>query len=103
MAQSVGQRPPRVLDALICQHFRYWQRDNGDLDISLSGFCRAGVSNDWCVRLALKELLKLGLIEIKKGKVKRHTEHRPNLYGLTMYKREGGFIESANHANRAFV
>jgi len=40
---SVNDR--RMLDALMCQHFRYFQRSNGDLEISFGGFLRAGITH----------------------------------------------------------
>ena len=38
---SVNAR--RVLDALICQHFRYYQKENGNIQISYRQFQNAGV------------------------------------------------------------
>jgi hypothetical protein len=92
----------RVMDALICQHFRYRQKDNGDLQVSYGGFLRAGASHGKYVAEAIKRLLAKGMIESKQGIPANPYMWRPNMYGITMYLENGGYIESANR-NFVFV
>jgi hypothetical protein len=96
---SVNAR--RILDALICQHFRYCQKDNGDLQISYSGFMKAGVTGRRHASAAIKELLASGMIKAKQGISKSPFLRSPSLYELTFYGgNSGGLIKIAN---RAFV
>jgi hypothetical protein len=40
--RSLSVNARHMYDALICQQFRYWQGSNGELQVSFSGFQRAG-------------------------------------------------------------
>jgi hypothetical protein len=95
---TVNER--RVIDALICQHFRYFQRSNGELQISYQGFERAGVSNKRHLRAAHARLIANGTIVRKQGVATRPGIAPPYLYELTMYRKNDGYIAAAN---RRFV
>jgi hypothetical protein len=69
---SVNER--RMLDALICHHFRCHQKSNGKLQIPYSAFRRAGITSDQRVAIAQARLAELGLIGFKQG-----VNHDPNL------------------------
>jgi hypothetical protein len=72
---SVNER--RVLDAITCQHFRYYQRDNGDLKVSYSDFAHAGISNRRQASAAIKRLREIGMIDTKRG------AHKYKTYGAS--------------------
>lgn len=84
---SVNAR--RVLDALICQHFRYCQRENGDLQIS-----------PCMITPALRELKEADLVETKQGVACNGIMRPPTLYELTMYRPKNSFQKEAS---RRFV
>jgi hypothetical protein len=82
---SVNER--RMLDALICHHFRCHQKSNGDLQISYSAFRRAGITSDQRVAIAQARLAELGLIGFKQG-VNPDPNLRcpPLLYEILLYR-----------------
>jgi hypothetical protein len=88
----------RVHDALTCQHFRYEQRDNGDLQISCRGFKKAGVT--WrLLPSALHELESRGFITTRQGMPPNGIMRPPTLYGLAVYAKTC----VAKTASRPFV
>ena len=95
---SVNDR--RMLDALMCQHFRYFQRSNGDLEISFGGFLRAGITHRRYVAASKDKLAAMGLIAFKQGIGTNPDLLPPTLYEITMYRKDDGYIKAAN---RTFV
>ena len=93
---SVNAR--RVHDALTCQHFRYDQRDNGDLQISYRGFARAGVT-ERKLAPAIRELVAAGFIATRQGLPPNGIMRPPTLYGLAVYAM-AGIVKAAS---RPFV
>jgi hypothetical protein len=93
---SVNAR--RALDALIAQHFRYRQTDNGSLQISYRQFEKAGVTRRM-IAPAIRELKSVGLIETRQGTPRNGLMRRPLLYRLLMYE-PAGIIPDAH---RSFV
>jgi hypothetical protein len=93
---SVNAR--RVHDALTCQHFRYEQRDNGDLQISYRGFERARVT-ERMVAPAIRELIAAGFITTRQGISPNGIMRPPTLYGLVVYAKAG----VVKTASRPFV
>jgi hypothetical protein len=98
--RSLSVNARRMYDALICQHFRYCQRSNGELQISYSGFQRAGIPNRREVSTAKKELIASGKIEAKQGFDISPDLKPPTLFELTSYCKPNGYLQNAN---RAFV
>jgi hypothetical protein len=96
--RDLGVNARRVMDALICHHFRYAQKDNGNLEISYSGFERAGVSGRRYIWPALTELVDAGQLGIGQGIAKRRYGFLPNKYEITMYSGAPGisYIERSN-------
>jgi hypothetical protein len=98
---SVNER--RVIDVLICQHFRSYQKDNGDLQISYKGFKLAGVTHGKYAAAAIKNLIATGMIEAKQGMRVNHNLLYPSmLYGIAFYRPVDGYIKEANR-NFIFV
>src|SRR5215467_9479238 len=54
----------RFLDALTCQLFQPWHKSNGELQVSYSGFERAGITSRRYVADAKNKLAALGLITV---------------------------------------
>lgn len=84
----------RVLDALIAQHFRYWQKENGKLQISYHDFENAGVTKH-LIGKAIKELKAAGLITVRQGTPINDVMRPPSLYDLTIYPAKGGPSKAA--------
>jgi hypothetical protein len=78
----------RVLDALIAQHFRYWQKENGNLQISYRDFNNAGVTRR-LIGAGIQELKDAGLITTRQGTPTNDVMRPPTLYDLTMYPQAG--------------
>jgi hypothetical protein len=79
---SVNAR--RILDAIICYHYTYFQKENGNLQISYAGFAATGATRR-CISAALRELTAAGVIEAKKGSPMNVAMRAPKLYRLPMY------------------
>src|SRR5262245_41670013 len=90
---SVNER--RMLDALLCHHFRYHQKSNGELEISYNDFKRAGIPARKYVAVAKARLIGLGLISVKRGVSQNPHLIPPNLYEITFCRKPKGFQESA--------
>jgi len=93
----------RVLDALICHHFRHAQQENGKLEISYSGFQRAGVSNRDYVGPSIEALIDAGILNITGESIpSRRYGILPKTYEIAMYRdaTSAGYIQKAN---RAFI
>jgi hypothetical protein len=82
---SVNKR--RVLDVLICHHFRLHQTDNGDLQVSYSLFEKAGVTRRM-IAPSIRGLEGAGFIQKRKGIPRNGLRWRPILYGLPMFERK---------------
>lgn len=95
---SVNAR--RVLDALICHHFRSEQADNGALQVSHTAFERAGVGHKY-ITSAIAELEAAGLARVS-GRAMRSNPwmKAPTLYELPTYRPTEG-VQAA--AKRRFV
>jgi hypothetical protein len=99
--RSLSVNARRMYDALICQHFRYWQGSNGELQVSYSGFQRAGIPNRREVAAAKRELIAAGKIACESRPNPDPNLKRPlTVYELPTYRKSGGFLQEAN---RAFV
>ncbi len=83
---SVNAR--RVLDALIAQHFRYCQKENGNLQISYRDFNNAGVTRR-LIGAGIQELKDAGLITTRQGTPTNDVMRPPTLYELTIYQQAG--------------
>lgn len=95
---SVNAR--RALDALICQHFRSEQADNGALQVSHKAFEKAGVHHT-LVTKALAELEASGLARVSgKATLCNPWMKAPALYELPTYRPPEGFQAAAK---RRFV
>ena len=94
---SVNAR--RVLDALICHHFRYYQKENGNIHISHRQFQNAGVTRRLTTS-AIRELEAARLISTKQGEPADDVMRPPTLYHLNMYDEAEGFFKTAS---RRFV
>jgi hypothetical protein len=89
----------RVLDALIAQHFRYWQKENGKLQISYRDFEHACVTRR-LIGKAIQELKAAGLITVRQGTPTNDVMRPPSLYELTIYPPQAGLPKTAS---RRFV
>ena len=96
--RSLSVNARRVHDALTCQHFRYEQRDNGDLQISYRGFESARVT-ERMVAPAIRELIAAGFITTRQGIPPNGIMRPPTLYGLAVYAKAG----VVKTASRPFV
>jgi hypothetical protein len=99
--RSLSMNARRMYDALICQHYRYCQGSNGELQISYTGFKRAGITNDRYVRRAQDELIAAGKISL--GRRINPDQRQIGMlttYELLSYRERKGFAE---RASRGFV
>jgi hypothetical protein len=90
----------RVWDALACQHFRYFQRNNGELQVSYAGFKRSGALSMTSVAAAIRKMRQNGMIKTRPGINPDPYLKAPSLYSLSMYEKREGIIA---HANKQFV
>jgi hypothetical protein len=98
--RSLSVHERRMLDALICQHFSYYQKSNGELEISYSYFERLGITRRSYVAAAKERLIALGLIRVTRGENKKPHLMPPNRYEILFYREPQRFKEQAT---RRFV
>jgi hypothetical protein len=97
--RSLGVNERRFLDALMCQHFRYCQKSNGELELTQGAFLRAGITAGRYVASARSRLEELRLIACKQ--VPNPDYIRPKtLYEILFYRETKGLQEEAK---RRFV
>jgi len=88
----------RAYDAILCQHYRYKQKENGKLEISYVQFERAGLTRRM-VAPSLANLDRAGLITRGPGVAREGLVQRPVLYGLRTHEPKGLIAD----ARRKFV
>ena len=81
--QSLSINARRVIDRLVCEHFRHNRLENGNLRVSARQFHVWGVTKD-CLTPAIRELEERGLIEVSPGEA-TGALRPPLLYRLTFY------------------
>jgi hypothetical protein len=88
----------RLMDMLMCEHAEQWVKSNGELQVSYKDFRDAfAIKGSSRISEAKKSLLDKGLITVKEG-ISQYPNliSAPHLYEITFYRREKGFIASAN-------
>jgi hypothetical protein len=98
--RSINAR--RVLYALICQHFHYYQKENGKLHIPYRLFERFGVTK-CLISSAIKELIDVGMITTKAGARPNDVLRPRTLYELTIYpKKDSEDFQKDDRTRRQF-
>ncbi len=81
--QSLSINARRVIERLVCEHFRHNRLENSNLRVSARQFHHWGVTKD-CLTPAIRELEERGLIEVCSGEA-IGALRPPLLFRLTFY------------------